>query len=126
MTTHSKPGRTTGSSYQERTLRPKSLATALALALALAAGSARAELTLESRRSAAAQAAGVGALTGTVSARCWQEGREIVAERDFTSAEIGQELKGRSLFLQSGGSVAGHSAVLLPIANALCLLTVHP
>lgn len=128
MTNPSKASTAKSASYQKTTSRPRCLALGLALGLAMmaSAGDARAELTLESQRAAAALAAGVGALKGTVSARCWQEGREILAEGDFTSADIGQDLRARALFLQSGGTLAGNTAVVLPIADALCLLTVRP
>lgn len=114
--------------YQETTTWPRHLAAGLALILALGlpAAAAKAELAIGSQRSAAAMAAGVGALEGQVSARCWQEGKEILAEGNFTSADIGQDLRAQAVYLQSGGSMAGHTAVVLPIANALCLLTVRP
>ncbi|MEZ5866765.1 MAG: hypothetical protein R3D25_22825 [Geminicoccaceae bacterium] len=97
----------------------------LAIALALASGSppALAEVTVGGER-AAASALRPGALEGRVSARCWQDGLQVLAIDDFAAAEVGQQLKELSLGLQGGGGK--RSAVIVPLADSLCLLTISP
>ena len=98
---------------------------ALAIALALASGgaSALAEVNVGGERAGGA-AVRPGALEGRVSARCWQDGLQVLAIDDFAAAEVGQELKELSLGLQGGGGK--RSAVIVPLADSLCLLTISP
>lgn len=116
--------------YQESRRRPMLVRAAVALLpallLALAAAPASAELAVNSG-GARPQAAGLtpGALTGSVAARCWQEGQEVLSEGDFASAEIPPGLRERALSLKGAGADA-RTTVILPLADALCLLTVRP
>lgn len=61
-------------------------------------------------------------LEGTVRARCWQQGREILSEVDFASAAIPPGLREQAISLKG----SGRTAVLLPFADTFCLLTVSP
>lgn len=101
----------------------------LALGLAVAAlalpATPLAEVTIGTERSAGVAATRPGALQGQVTTRCWQEGREILAIEDFAQAEVGLELRERSVSLAQAGA-AGRTAVIVPLADALCLLTIRP
>lgn len=98
---------------------------ALTVALVLATGGppASAEVTVGGER-AGSGVARPGALEGRVSARCWQDGLQVLAIDDFAAAEVGLELKELSLGLQGGGGK--RSAVIVPLADSLCLLTISP
>jgi hypothetical protein len=108
--------------YQESRRRPtRATAGWLVLALLLAATPAAAEITASGERPAAGEQR-VGSLEGDVRVRCWQEGREIVSEAAFASATIPPELRERGIRLDGGG----RTAVLLPLADTFCLLTISP
>ena len=65
-----------------------------------------------------------GALEGRVAARCWQEGREVLALDDFGAAEVGTKLRELALGLQD--DAGARRAVIVPLADSLCLLTISP
>lgn len=95
------------------------------MALALAATPALAEIATGGERVATGSpvATGLtGSLEGTVRARCWQQGQEILSEADFASAAIPPELREQAISLKG----SGRTAVLLPFADTFCLLTVSP
>lgn len=97
------------------------------LILALAGSPARAELALGAKGGAdrtAGIGTGLGALEGRVAARCFQQGREVLALDDFAAAEVGTRLRELSLGLQGGAGK--RSAVIVPLADSLCLLTISP
>jgi hypothetical protein len=95
------------------------------LALLLVAGPAAAEITSggERPRDQGQTPTAVGnELAGDVRTRCWQEGREILAEADFANASIPPGL--RELSINLAGDT--RRAVLLPFGDTFCLLTVSP
>lgn len=110
--------------YQETTRRPIRSA-ALCLALVLVAVPAAAEITAggERPRDQGQTPTRVGhELAGEVATRCWQQGREILAETGFATASIPPALREQAI------NLAGNSrhAVLVPFGDTFCLLTTHP
>jgi hypothetical protein len=98
-------------------------AAAFCLALGLCAGPAMAEITSGGERPPAASGTRVGAeLSGDIRASCWQEGREIVSEANFANGAIPPGLREQAINLEG----SGRRAVLLPIGDTFCLLTVRP
>jgi len=98
---------------------------ALCLALVLVAVPAVAEITAggERPRDQGQAPTRVGnELTGEVGTRCWQQGREILAETNFATASIPPALREQAINL--GGN--SRHAVLVPFGDTFCLLTVHP
>lgn len=100
--------------------------TAAFLVLALLAFPATAEITSGSERprdrgQTPARVVG-NELTGTIGTRCWQEGREILAEADFATASIPPGLREQAINLAG----QDRQAVLLPLGDTFCLLTVRP
>ncbi len=100
---------------------------ALGLALGALAGPAAAEIAPGGERPAGPSQGQaptrVGAeLEGEVGARCWQEGREIVSENAFATAAIPPGLREQAINLRG----RDRSAVLLPLGQTFCLLTVSP
>ncbi|HRY26417.1 MAG TPA: hypothetical protein P5558_18760 [Geminicoccaceae bacterium] len=94
-----------------------------ALVMSASGAPALAEVTVGGER-AGSGVARPGALEGRVSARCWQDGLQVLAIDDFAAADVGLELKELSLGLQGGGGK--RSAVIVPLADSLCLLTISP
>jgi hypothetical protein len=120
--------------YQQSPNWPKrcaALGVALALVCGLASLPALAEISTGGERQLAqSQSQGQGQtptrvgseLAGDVRARCWQEGREILSEADFTTAAIAPGLREQAINLGGGG----RQAVLVPLGDTFCLLTVRP
>ena len=99
--------------------------TVVGLALSLVAFPAVAEITSggERPREQGQTPTRVGSeLAGEVGTRCWQQGREILAESDFATASIPPGLREQAINLASNG----RQAVLLPFGDTFCLLTVRP
>jgi hypothetical protein len=108
--------------YQQSPRQPiRSTLGWLGLALLVAAMPAAAEITASGERQPVASRTATS-LEGNVRARCWQEGREIVSEADFARAAVPPELRERGIRLEGGG----RTAVLLPLADTFCLLTISP
>jgi hypothetical protein len=113
-------------SYQERRPTPTRFAP-IALAICLVTAPAVAEITTGGERPRVASQGQsptvVGAeLAGDVRARCWQEGREILAEADFQRGAIPPGLREQAIQLEG----RGQRVVLLPFGETFCLLTVRP
>lgn len=99
--------------------------TAVCLALVLLAVPALAEITSagEGPREQGQTPTRVGnELTGEVGTRCWQQGREILAETGFAAASIPPALREQAINLASDS----RHAVLVPFGDTFCLLTIHP
>ena len=101
--------------------------TALCFALVLGAAPAMAEISTAGERPLAASQGQTptrvgGELAGAVLARCWQEGREILSEADFATASVPPGLREQAINLGGGG----RKAVLLPLGDTFCLLTIRP
>lgn len=98
---------------------------AVCLALVLVAVPAVAEITPggERPRDQGQTPTRVGnELAGEVGTRCWQQGREILAETDFAEASIPPALREQTINLAGNG----RRAVLVPFGDTFCLLTVRP